>query len=147
MAVHWGQPVLCDSCLNNVVSPLETTVFTVFLTDQFGCVAEDAVTVFVEERARIFIPNVFSPNGDQVNDEVRIAVHAGVEEIQRFSIYDRWGNLVYHREDFQPQDASVFWDGTFEGEMLNPAVFVYLIETRLLTGRTEIFSGTLTLIR
>ena len=147
MAVHWGQPVVCDTCLANVVAPLHTATYEVFLTDLFGCVASDEVTVFVEEKPKFYIANVFSPNGDEINDYLTIATHPGIERVLRFSVYDRWGNVVFHVTDFDAADGFVTWDGTFGGRKLDPAVFVYKIEVKLVTGRVETHHGAITLVK
>jgi gliding motility-associated-like protein len=145
--VWWDQSMNCDSCLSNIVAPIHTSEFRIFVTDAFGCIASDAVTIFVDERARVFVPNIFSPNGDNINDEVRIYAHPGVSRILEFSIYDRWGNVVFYADDFFRDDTSVSWDGKFDGRKLDPAVFVYILEAELVTGRVEVMTGTITLIK
>jgi gliding motility-associated-like protein len=147
MSVRWLDPVLCDSCLSNVVAPLHSTIYEIEIEDIFGCIARDAVYVIVEERAKFFIPNIFSPNGDGTNDRFGLMTHPGVERVLNFTIFDRWGDVVYFQKDFDGSDASISWDGMAEGKEVNPGVFVYLIELKLITGRSEIFTGTLTLIK
>jgi gliding motility-associated-like protein len=126
---------------------LHTTTFEIEIEDRFGCIARDAVRVIVEERAKFFIPNIFSPNGDGTNDELTVLTHPGVERVLKFSIFDRWGEVVYHQVDFDGSDRATSWDGRAEGKEVNPGVFVYLLELKLITGRSEIFTGTLTLIK
>jgi gliding motility-associated-like protein len=147
MSVRWLDQVTCDTCLSNFVRPLHTTTFEIEIEDRFGCIARDAVRVIVEERAKFFIPNIFSPNGDGTNDELTVLTHPGVERVLKFSIFDRWGDVVYHQVDFDGSDRATSWDGRAEGKEVNPGVFVYLLELKLITGRSEIFTGTLTLIK
>ncbi len=147
MSVHWGQPVDCDTCLANFVTPLHTATYQIFLEDIFGCIASDLVTVFVAEQPKFYIANVFSPNGDNVNDELTIAAHPGIARILEFSVYDRWGNVVFQAKNFPGSDNSVSWDGTFGGKELNPAVFVYILTVELLTGRVETNHGTVTIVK
>jgi gliding motility-associated-like protein len=129
------------------VAPLHSTIYEIEIEDIFGCIARDAVYVIVEERAKFFIPNIFSPNGDGTNDRFGLMTHPGVERVLNFTIFDRWGDVVYFQKDFDGSDASISWDGMAEGKEVNPGVFVYLIELKLITGRSEIFTGTLTLIK
>jgi gliding motility-associated-like protein len=72
----------------------------------------------------IFVPNAFTPNFDGHNDalETFIVVDLPVLEY-RFSVFDRWGNLV-----FTTQDSDAVWDGTFRGKVLNTGVYVWLLE-------------------
>jgi len=139
---------LCTNCPDFEVSPYETTVFTFQVTSNTGCVVEDQLTVFVLEKGKFYIPNVFSPNGDNINDEVRIYPSPGIQKVIQWVIFDRWGNAVYGKTDFDPNDPTVFWDGrTSTGEFANPAVFPYMLEIQLINGKIELVHGNITLIR
>jgi gliding motility-associated-like protein len=70
----------------------------------------------------IFVPNAFSPNGDLVNDEFR-AFALPSQKILGFSIYDRWGSLV-----FQASDATSTWDGTFRGQPCPQGIYTYFVQ-------------------
>ncbi len=140
--------VLCDPCMSVDVAPWETSAYTYTVISVTGCVRSDQVTVFVVEKPRYFIPNVFTPNGDGINDEVRIFHSSGIEKVLRWIIFDRWGNAVYGKTNFEPDDPSVFWDGrATTGEFTNPGVFPYLLELEMINGRKGIFRGDITLIR
>jgi len=113
-----------------------------------GCLLSDEMTVFVLEKGKFYIPNVFSPNGDVINDEVRIYPSPGIQKVLQWIIFDRWGNAVYGKTNFDPNDTSVFWDGrTTTGEFANPAVFPYIFEIQLINGAIELWRGNITLIR
>jgi gliding motility-associated-like protein len=94
----------------------------------------------------IYIPNVFSPNGDGINDlfEVHTGTALQVSSMEG-SIYDRWGNVVFSG------DTSPFtWDGSFSGETVMPGVFVYTIKIKYLNQgieREEVFTGDVTVVR
>ena len=108
----------------------------------------DDLTVFVVEKGKIYVPNVFSPNGDGINDEIRIYPGPGIEKVLKWIIYDRWGDAVYGRTEFLPNDPSVYWDGKAStGETVNPAVFPWILEVELINGFIEIYHGTITVIR
>ncbi len=133
----------CEDCLEQEVAPLFTTGYGVFLMNENGCVTEDEVIVYVNNKRRIFIPNAFSPNGDGQNDVFMIYGGLGVEEIEDFQIYSRWGDLVFEKNSFQPNDPTMGWDGFFNGEKMNPAVFVFFAKIRYANGETEIVKGDL----
>lgn len=140
--------VLCENCADFEVTPLETTSYVFQVTSQTGCVKEDEVTVYVIEKAKYYIANIFSPNGDGINDEVSISPSPGLQRILRWIIFDRWGNAVYGKTDFDPSDPSVFWNGQAStGEFVNPGVFPYMIEIQLINGKTEWYHGDITVIR
>ncbi len=87
-------------------------------------------------RKTLFIPNVFTPNGDGINDVFRVI---GSEDcLIEMSIYDRWGNLLY-----TTQTAPFVWDGRIKGgELASEGAYVYLIRFSRLVR-----AGTVTLIR
>ena len=62
-------------------------------------------------------------------------------------IFHRWGGQVFARTDFEPNDPKLGWNGIYNGQQENPAVFVYLIELQLKNGDVKIFSGDVTLMR
>ena len=88
----------------------------------------------------IFVPNAFSPNQDGENDALR--VRGRFIEKMLFRVYDRWGQLIY--ESTNQQDA---WDGTFNGVLLNPAVYVYYLEATCTNKMKYFTKGNITLIR
>jgi gliding motility-associated-like protein len=140
--------LLCTDCPNQDVSPLETTTYVYQLTSVTGCTRADELIVYVLEKGKYFLPNIFSPNGDGINDEVRLHASPGIESVLQWIIFDRWGNAVYGKTDFEPADASVFWNGqTTTGEYVNPGVFPYVLEIQLISGKIEVYHGDITVVR
>ncbi len=137
----------CPTCLTQFVAPIITTAYTVSVSNAQGCSDLDSMIVFVERNINIYVPNVFSPNGDGINDHLLISAGAYIEEIESFTIFDRWGNMVYLNENFQPNDPSVAWDGKRKGLTLNPGVFAYKMIAKFADGRSEIIYGDVTLLR
>jgi gliding motility-associated-like protein len=94
----------------------------------------------------IHLPNIFSPNGDGINDLFSVSYGPDlVVTSMQGSVFDRWGNLV-----FGSQDIPFAWDGFFAGESLMPGVFVYTLTVNYLDDGREkerVFSGDVTLIR
>lgn len=133
----------CEDCLEQEIAPFYTSGYGVFLMNENGCVTEDEVIVYVNNKKRIFIPNAFSPNGDGYNDVFMIYGGIGIEEIESFQIFSRWGDLVFEENNFQPNDPTMGWDGFFKGEKMNPAVFVFLAKIKYTNGETEIVKGDL----
>lgn len=129
------------------LSPLETTVLYVRIRDKGGCIYEDSRTIFVEAVSDIFVPNVFSPNGDGYNDVFFVPQNARIESIEELNVYDRWGNHVFERKEIPAGVEEAGWDGTFQGQKMNPAVFVYFIKYRTLDRQVLIKKGEITLVR
>ena len=141
-----GITCLNASCTSVEVSPTETTNYLLTVTDANGCTGFDEVTVSVKDTRNVFFPNIFSPNRDGYNDHFQVVIGPGVEKILSMTVFDRWGNVVYNREDFVPDPAgSDGWDGTFSGRKLDPGVFVYYTKALFIDGKVIEYSGSVTL--
>ncbi|MEZ4931771.1 MAG: gliding motility-associated C-terminal domain-containing protein [Saprospiraceae bacterium] len=116
--------VECPPCLAQVVFPNETTTYRIEVFDTTGCFGTDAVTVIVNEEHPFFVPTGFTPNGDNVNDLLIFYAGKDIENVPSFSIYDRWGNRVFHQENFQPNNPNFGWD-EIEDRPMNPAGFAW----------------------
>ncbi|MGB4847978.1 MAG: gliding motility-associated C-terminal domain-containing protein, partial [Saprospiraceae bacterium] len=146
IAFNWFTANTCATCSEILISPAETTLYKVEVTDQNGCSATDDILVSVQFPRNIFIPNIFSPNDDNVNDA--LVIHGSRDiVIESFEIFDRWGNKLFNAENFAPGDVSKSWDGKFNGQFLNPGVYVYKIKV-LFSNHVELMkSGDFTMIR
>ncbi len=130
----------CSDCDSPIATPQQTTTYNVTATDTNGCTASDSVTITVIDDRNVFVPNIFTPNGDGRNDKLLI-FGKGIDAIE-MNIYDRWGGKVYYSTDL-----SEGWDGTVNGEELNSGVFVYSLLVTFFDGQTKIVSGNITLAR
>jgi gliding motility-associated-like protein len=123
---------------------LDTGTYIIEVIDQNGCSQQD--TAFVGLQCPIYIPSAFSPNDDGRND--RFAVYSGVNiEILDYKIFNRWGGLVYERQNFFSNQQSLFWNGDDATESLNTGVYVYTIELINPSGIIEQFEGEIHLVR
>jgi gliding motility-associated-like protein len=145
----------CPTCLTQPVAPIITTAYFISVSNSQGCSDQDSVIVFIQKNIDIYIPNVFSPNGDGINDRLVISAASEVEEIESMEIFDRWGNLVFASSHFPPNDPAYAWDGTRhvggensnQQQVFNPAVFAFRMMARFKDGRREVRNGDVTLIR
>lgn len=131
------------------VSPFFTTRYMIRVIDANGCVAEDEKLVRVEKPREIYVPNAFSPNDDGFNDFIKLYGGRDIQNVKQFLIFNRWGEKVYELRNFHPNSYpdSDGWNGTFQGQKLDPAVFVYFAEVEFIDGEIVIFEGDITLIR
>ncbi|MEP6792717.1 MAG: gliding motility-associated C-terminal domain-containing protein [Saprospiraceae bacterium] len=138
---------LCENCGSRLIEMNKGSAFTVTATDENGCKSEDEIFIDVYIKHDIYIPNIFSPNGDQVNDLLMINTSRGLKEIEELSVFDRWGNLVFSQLHVQPDDSSVAWDGRMNGKPLNTGVYAYKLIAVFEDGIRVIKFGDITLIR
>ncbi len=137
----------CNDCANPVVMPSHQTAYTVQVINTNGCTAEASVTIFVDRKHPVFIPNAFTPNDDNINDVFMVHGNSSVQDIQIFRIFDRWGEVVFENQNTAPNTPENGWNGTSKGQALNPGIYIYYIEVRFVDGTTLPYSGELTLIK
>lgn len=125
----------------------EAGVYAVTATDAAGCTTVAHIRVEVTYRGNIFVPNVFSPNLDGYNDYVSVFTDESVRRVATFQIADRWGTLVFRREDFFPMQEWEGWDGVYRGQPAPPGVYSWFAEIEYLDGKRELFEGSVTVVR
>lgn len=126
----------------------QTYTLTVF--DANGCSGSGSITVNIDPNRNVYIPNIFYPgNPNGLNDHFNPQIGRGVEKVNYMRIYDRWGTLMYERNDFYPNNdiLSEGWNGKYRGDYVNPAVFVYVIEVKFLDQKVLLYRGDVTVYR
>jgi gliding motility-associated-like protein len=131
---------------NPVASPKSSTQYIVTGYDSLDCVGQADVTITVEMGG--FIPNLFSPNDDGQNDQLKIYGLISAGDFL-FTIYDREGSLVYKTSNVT-EAVDQGWDGTKNGSKQPPGVYFWKVKgeigsDRLLLNGKE--SGSIVLIR
>ncbi len=137
----------CANCSNPTSTPKQNMTYTVTGTTAFGCSSTDSMHIYlICDEGKVFIPNTFTPNGDGIND-IFYPRGSGVKLVLYFRIYNRFGQLVYERTNFQLNDKSAGWNGAFKGQLPDPGVFVY--NTAMICDNNQVFklSGNVTLLR
>lgn len=108
---------------------------------------EDAVLIAFESCREVYIPNVFSPNSDGINDRFLLQDGGDVTTVLQMRIFDRWGGMVFEQTNFLPNYAALGWDGRFRDKPASEGVYTWFAELIFKDGKQELFSGTVTLIR
>lgn len=114
--------ISCTDCPNPIFQPLADTTYFVTISDDLGCF--DIVSRYefiVLPLSSIDVPDVFTPNGDGVNDIIYVRGW-GIEEIEYFRIYNRWGELV-----FETNDPEIGWDGKYKGVLQQADTYAYVV--------------------
>ena len=132
---------------NPIASPRQTTTYTCVASNNGSCFARDQITIHVMcNGANMFIPNTFSPNGDGVNDKF-FPRGTGIFNIKSLRIFNRWGQVVYQRDNFLPNSEGDGWDGKFNGLPMESDVYVYMVEVICENNSVLPFKGNVTLLR
>jgi gliding motility-associated-like protein len=93
-----------------------------------------------------FVPNTFSPNGDGQN-EVFYPRGSGLFRIKSMLVFNRWGQVVFEKRDFAPNDQSAGWTGTFKGQKASADVYIYMMEILCDNNTVIPVKGNVTLLR
>lgn len=137
----------CQECFAPEARPKQTTIYHITAYNEYGCKATDSVRVLVLcDGSQLFLPNTFTPNGDGQNDFF-YPQGVGIDRLNYFRIYSRWGELLYERQGMAINDEFIGWNGTHNGAKLNPDVYIYVLEARCDTGEPLVLKGDVTLIR
>lgn len=138
----------CGDCLNPVVAAAETTTYQITVADLNGCTATTEVTVYVDVSLSVFAPNIFSPNGDGINDVFMLFSGKGqVDRILKFQVWSRWGDLIFEREEILTGVSSQGWDGTLAGRPMPEGVYGWIAHVRFINGIELAYHGDVTLMR
>ncbi|MGN6618342.1 MAG: PKD domain-containing protein [Ilyomonas sp.] len=130
-----------------ISTPKESITYACVAANGGSCYARAEITLKVIcNGANVFIPNTFSPNQDGMND-IFYPRGKGLFNIRSMRIFNRWGQMVFEKLNFAPNDASAGWDGKMKGQALSPDVYVYMIETVCDNNSVIPIKGNVTLIR
>jgi gliding motility-associated-like protein len=141
------QGLNCATCPEPVASPRTSTKYNVTVKNAGGCAGSDDVTVSVVcNGGNLFIPNTFSPNGDGSNERF-YPRGTGIHLIKSLRVFNRWGEVVFERLNFNANDAASGWDGTYKGAKLSPDVYIYSCEVVCINNEIIPFKGDITLLR
>jgi gliding motility-associated-like protein len=103
-----------------------------------GCCGTTAVDEYFGN-ARIFMPNIFTPNNDQLND--KFLVHGdSITRVIRFEIRNKHKQLVFSVDNVDANDYDHGWDGTFRG-VVDKGVYYFEVEAEALDGTLGRFEG------
>ena len=140
----------CTSCQTTVATPITTTEYVVFGTAANSCSNSDTISVIVNDKISLYVPDIFSPNGDGENDYIFVQ-GLGIKTVEKFIIYDRWGEKVFENSDFQvfsDKNANKLngWNGQFKGSVMNPGVFVFYVKVIFSDESIQEEKGDITLV-
>ena len=86
--------------------------------------------------------NAFTPNGDGTNDRWLVTNGAGCTNLVKVRVFNRYGQEVYNNENYQNN-----WDGMYGGKPIPDGTYYYIIDFRLINGKSVIVKGDVTILR
>ena len=123
----------------------DTGIYTIYqkVTNQFGCIDTAFAIVDVKPIYTIFLPNAFIAGSNSINGSYgAVGIPFGLREFE-MRIYDRWGNEVFHSNDFNQK-----WDGNnSDGQPAANGVYAVLVRLTGARGATETIRGQAVLLK
>ncbi|MBL7774686.1 MAG: gliding motility-associated C-terminal domain-containing protein, partial [Saprospiraceae bacterium] len=136
-------PLSCTDCPDPTAAPEVNTLFTLLVTDASGCQRADSVHVRIDERCRWLPVNAFTPDGDGYNDWFHPVTDPCIRTVRHWQIFNRWGQEVFERRDFAPNQPQLGWDGG-----RHPSdVYIWVAEVVYYNGENGQYKGEVTLLR
>jgi gliding motility-associated-like protein len=120
---------------------LTEQLYTIEIKTNSGCVTVDTQLVKTVKQVEVYVPTAFTPNGDGLNDFLRPIV-MGIKEVRRFSIFNRWGQLIFDTKTDRPG-----WDGMLQGSPMSSQAVVWMFEGIGVDNKMYMRKGTSVLIR
>lgn len=136
----------CTNCPQPYAKANKIIKYSAVATNAYGCSVSDVITIKgLCNKDVIFIPNTFSPNGDNVNDRFYPRGN-GLYMVKSMRIFNRLGQIVFQKLNFPADVASEGWDGKYYGKAAPQDVYVYIIEIICNNGIIVTFKGDITLL-
>jgi gliding motility-associated-like protein len=121
-------------------------LYTVAMANSCGEASASAAIDF-EDCRQVYFPTAFSPNDDGFNDVFLPFDDGDVAEIRSLKVFDRWGELVFERNNFLPNDFAAGWDGTFKGKISHTGLYVWVSELTFRDLVQETLEGEVLLLK
>lgn len=135
-----GDGIQCATCPITQIFPKKSGCYVAEAVSANGCKVRDEICVEVTTDYNIYIPNVFTPNGDGNND-VFMVYGTGITKLE-INIFDRWGEKL-----FTSTNQKEGWDGTYKGVMSKQDAYTYMIIYTGLDGKKVEKTGHVTLLK
>jgi gliding motility-associated-like protein len=115
--------------------------FRLYVTDDFGCTGDTTIYLLVYYQPSVYVPNAFTPVNNFSN-KIFQPILTSIKEVE-FSIYNRWGQLLYQTKDLN----KCYWDGRYNGELCPNDLYVYKLKTISVTNVKKEHVGHVSLIK
>jgi gliding motility-associated-like protein len=117
-------------------------IVTLYIENIYGCRDTTDKLVRINPAYGIWIPNVFTPDADGLNEFFSIEGF-GIKEVD-LRIFDRWGLQIFHKVG---ESGSVSWDGVYKGDVVQEDVYVYKARVKDVFNKYHDFVGRVTVLK
>lgn len=149
LLISWRDPLgnslSCLDCPKPVAMPLQNTAYSVVVSNT-TCADSTTIELLVDATRRVYAPNVFSPNGDGINDYFFLQ-SPDFSKIHSLQITGRWGNRVFNSVESMLNVPISGWDGLVNGKEAQPGSYLWQAEIEFIDGKKQAISGEVSLFR
>ncbi len=137
----------CSNCPSPTAFIRKDICYALEAENIYGCKGSDTFCIRVFcDNSQTFIPNTFTPDGDGFNDIFMVRAK-GIKSVKQFRVFNRWGEIIFEKSNFSPNNPQFGWDGKIRGILATPDVFVYTAEVLCENDLSITYKGNVTLIR
>ncbi|MEE9437667.1 MAG: gliding motility-associated C-terminal domain-containing protein [Saprospiraceae bacterium] len=124
----------------------EMGIFTDTLMTNAGCDSILFLSIDLVPSDNVYFPNIISPNSMTGNNLFKAFSQIDLL-ITQYRIYDRWGNLLHSKDNFNISDTQNYWNGKYKNKEIEIGVYVYFVEVLTQSGSLKKYSGDITVVR
>jgi gliding motility-associated-like protein len=137
----------CSTCFAPFVKTNASQTIDLKVATHYQCTDSASLYVKAFYQNILRLPNIFTPNGDGINDYFYVIAGKEVKQISVFQIVNRWGEKVFEVQHAEPNSYKFGWDGTKNSLPVMQGTYVYYLVVDLVDGTKETFKGNVTLLR
>jgi PKD repeat protein len=138
----------CSTCPSVIATAKNNICYVAQATNIYHCASTDTVCIKVFcESSQVFIPNAFMPGTGSGKNDILMVRGSGIKLVKSFRIYNRWGQVVFERANFVPNDRNYGWDGLIQGKPADTDVYIYTCEVVCENDTPFIYKGNVAVIR
>ncbi|WP_018621814.1 gliding motility-associated C-terminal domain-containing protein [Spirosoma luteum] len=125
---------------------LEAGIYTLTIRDASSCTLSQTVTIPLDCPNVVHLPTAFSPNRDTSNDGFTARFAFPSLSVTQFTVFDRWGAILYSRSNFTLTSGEPLWDGQLNGQPAQPGAYVYRLDCQFPDGTQSSYRESVALL-
>lgn len=144
----WGpeEDVSCIACFETIVAADTNKTLMFSVKDIRGCEDTAYTRLRVVKTPLAYAPNILSFSNSE-NSHFSIFANEHILKINRLSVFDRWGNMIWNKDNFPKNDYAQGWNGMINGNFVLEGVYTYCSLLQVFDGTEKKFCGDITVIR
>lgn len=136
----------CADCPNPQIQPVVNPTYQLKVENNYNCTDSTTVRIVLNKDKLVFTPNVFFPEGSSENNHFRFIPNCVVRYVHHLTIYDRFGNQVFHSKGIGPDGNIENWDGLISGKRASQGVYIWYSKVELVDGTISFLTGDVTVL-